>query len=94
MLASAAAALAEGWSSAAREFAEHCGSSESAEVEQCVSSREISRGSAYIDTSFDRKRYCIACGLGFLSIVALGKSAISTLLPLLLVAVVGVAALQ
>ena len=49
---------------------------------------------AYIDTSFDRKRYCIACGLGFLSIVALGKSAISTLLPLLLVAVVGVAALQ
>ena len=35
----AAAALAEGWSSAAREFAEHCGSYERAEVEHCGSAR-------------------------------------------------------
>ena len=39
VLASAAAALAEGWSSAAREFAEHCGNYERAQMERCGSSR-------------------------------------------------------
>ena len=53
MLASAAAALAEGWSSAAREFAEHCGSYENAEAEQCAcaSPKNITE-LAYIDTSY------------------------------------------
>ena len=39
VLASAAAALAEGWSSAAREFVEHRGSYESAEAELCGPAR-------------------------------------------------------
>ena len=51
VLAPAAAALAEGWSSAAREFAEHCGNYERAQMERCASSRGgANYGLAYIDT--------------------------------------------
>ena len=50
VLASAALALAEGWSGAAREFAEHCGNYERAQMERCGSSRAANYGLAYIDT--------------------------------------------
>ena len=52
MLDSAAAALAEGWSSAAREFAEHCGNYERAQMEQCCLARANITELAYIDTSY------------------------------------------
>ena len=55
MLASAAPALAEGWSSAAREFAEHCGNYERAQMEQCGSSRLKFTRLAYIDTSYAKQ---------------------------------------